>query len=230
MKYNSIKLLLLLSIPFFMLSCDEDPVDEPRNEIVWDESIQGELSGDLSSPTVVNFEEGNNKIIGSSTPNNEAYCTTFDGGPTDSIIPYFPGHEVYVDAFTFTVPEGKQLTSIQVENVELTEFHKVEDYPCIGPFEDQMGAFVAMNASNQIDWNSNTVQEFIALPQQYPLIGIGFTRTPGDDLLNKFRSDFPMPGYEDVNDPNLTVGPGTYTFWWKEGQNETSYTLNFVIQ
>ncbi len=87
-----------------------------------------------------------------------------------------------------------------------------------------------MNASNQIDWNSNTVGEFITLPVEYPLIGIGFTRTPGDDLLATFRAPFPSPGYEEVNDSNLTVGEGTYTFWWKEGQNKSSYTLNFVVE
>ena len=176
------------------------------------------------------FNEGNNRIIGGSTPFNEAYCTTFDGGPADSIIPYFPGHEAYVDAFTFTVPAGKSLVSILVEDVQLTGFHKVEDYPCIGPFEGQAGAFVAMNASDQIDWNSNTVQEFIALPVEHPLIGIGFTRTTGDDLLETFRAPFPSPGYEEVNDSNLNIGEGTYTFWWKEGQNETSYRLNFLIE
>ncbi|MGB0850401.1 MAG: hypothetical protein ACPGTP_04090 [Bacteroidia bacterium] len=204
--------------------------EESPHETVWDESVNGELSGDLNSPTEVTFQNGNNRIMGGSTPWSEAYCTTFDGGPQDSIIPYFPGHENYVDAITFSIPEGKKLVSILVEKMTLTPFHLYEDYPCIGPFEDQLGAFTALNASNKIDWNSNTVVDFISLPVENPLIGIGFTRDAGDDLLQNFREPFPMPGYDGINDSTLTIGQGTYTFWWKEGQNETDYTLNFVVE
>ena len=44
-------------------------------------------------PHILDFTEGHNRVIGTSTPGTEAYCTTFEGGPKDSIIPYFPGHE-----------------------------------------------------------------------------------------------------------------------------------------
>ena len=228
LKLNNLILLILTVTAAFHLGCVNDKVVPTK--VAWNESTDGKLSGDLMAPTPVKFIVGNNKIIGSSTPNSKGYCTTFPGGPPAPIIPYFPGHEVYTDAFTFKVPAGKKLVAILVENLELEEFHKFADYPCVGAFKSQSGAFVAMNASSQIDWNSNTVQDFIALPTKYPLIGIGFTRTAGDNLLQKFRGVFPLPGYENVNNPNLTVEKGTYTFWWKEGQNKTKYTLNFVIE
>lgn len=220
--------IVLFATTFY--ACKDDEGEVTIDETVWNESEDGELSGDLSSPSVLTFREGNNRIIGGSVPGNEAYCTTFEGGPEDSIIPYFPGHEAYVDVFTFTIPEGKKLASILLEDMTLTPYHLYEDCPCIGPFEDQLGAFTAINASNQIDWNSNTVVDFISLPVDHPLIGIGFTRTPGDDLLQNFREPFPMPGYDGINDSTLSIGQGTYTFWWKEGQNKTSYTLNFVVE
>ena len=42
-------------------SCSSDDED---NSTAWDESVKGELSGDLLNPTSVNFQFGNNRIIG----------------------------------------------------------------------------------------------------------------------------------------------------------------------
>mgnify|MGYP007047651535 CR=1 FL=1 len=221
--------LLAVLVSSFIFGCSDDGETTP-NETVWEESVNGELSGDLSAPTFLDFTEGHNRVIGTSTPGTEAYCTTFEGGPKDSIIPYFPGHETYIDVFTFSVPKGKELVSILVDKMDMTPGHLYEDYPCIGPFEQQLGAFTAINASTEIDWNSNTVVDFISLPVEHPLIGIGFTRQAGDDLLAKYRAPFPVPGYDGINDSTLLLGEGTYTFWWKEGQNNTSYSLDFVIE
>ena len=48
-----------------------------------------------------------------------------------------------------------------------------------------------------------------------------------DDLFNQ---DFPLPGYEGINTQNLEISNGTYTFWWKEGANNTNYVLNFRVE
>jgi hypothetical protein len=64
-------------LPFFLLMISSCSSDDEDNNIAWDESIQGELSGELINPTSVNFQFGDNRIIGSSTPTEGAECTTF---------------------------------------------------------------------------------------------------------------------------------------------------------
>ena len=71
---------------------------------------------------------------------------------------------------------------------------------------------------------------FISLPITYPLVGIGFAKTVNEDLLDNFQSEFPLPGYEGINTENLEISNGTYTFWWKEGANNTDYVLNFRVE
>lgn len=220
-------ILRLLLFVFLLTGCDKETNN--NDEIAWDEATDGELSGNMSQPTNVNFSLGNNRIIATSVPGTVAMCTTFEGGPPAPVIPFFPDHESYTDIFSFTVPSGSELTGIIVERLEVEAVHSVEDYPCVGPLENQAGAFTAINNSNQVDWNSDSVIAFISLPVNHPLIGMGFAKAEGDDLLAKYRQDFPQPGYEGINSPDLTVGPGNYTFWWKEGANRASYTLNFVI-
>ena len=48
-------------------------------------------------------------------------------------------------------------------------------------------------------------------------------------MLAKFKQDFPLPGYDNVNSSSLVVGPGVYTYWWKEGANKVTYELDFVV-
>lgn len=227
MKKILVRTLEITFIAILIFGCSKN---DSSNETAWDESVNGELSGDMSNPTSLNFNEGNNRIIATSIPGAEAECTTFVGGPPDPIIPYFPVHESYTDVFTFTIPEGKKLISILVESLEVTPVHTFEDYPCVGSLEGQAGAFTSMNNSNQIDWNSDNVINFISLPVNHPLIGMGFAKAAGEDLLEKYKGDFPLPGYEGINSPSLIVNAGTYTFWWKEGANRASYTLNFVVE
>ena len=217
-------------LPFFLFMITSCSSDDEDNSIAWDESIQGELSGDLLNPTSVNFQLGDNRIIGNSTPAEGAECTTFQGGPPVPIIPYFPNHESYTDVFTFTLAENQTLASITIEALEVSPYHQFEDFPCIGNIESQNGAFVAINNHDKIDWNSDNVINFISLPITYPLIGIGFAKTVNEDLLDNFQSDFPLQGYEGINTQNLEISNGTYTFWWKEGANNTNYVLNFRVE
>ena len=220
--------LFPLLLFLFLVACNSS--DDSYSGIAWDEEVDGELSGELLSPSFVSLQVGDNRIIGSSTPAEGAMCTTFEGGPPVPIIPYFPNHESYVDVFSFNLSENERLVSITVESLDVSPFHNFEDFPCIGSFEEQNGAFVAINNSDKIDWNSDNVINFISLPVTYPLIGIGFAKSVNENILNSFRQDFPLPGYEGVNNENLDISNGTYTFWWKEGANNADYTLNFVVE
>lgn len=222
-SYFKLFLLIVLSV-----SCNSS--DDVYSDIAWDEEVNGELSGDLLNPSSVSLKVGDNRIIGNSIPAEGAMCTTFEGGPPVPIIPYFPNHESYVDVFSFNLSENERLVSITVESLEMSPFHTFEDFPCVGNFEDQNGAFVAINNSDKIDWDSDNVINFISLPVTYPLIGIGFAKNINENLLNNFRQDFPLPGYEGVNDENLDITNGTYTFWWKEGANNADYALNFIVE
>ena len=221
------KSIYALALGFLFIACDKE---DEYDGIAWNEAIDGELSGEMSSPTIVNFRAGDNKIIGTSTPASGAQCTTFEGGPPVPVIPFFPNHESYTDLISFTLSANQRLIGIKVEALEVSAVHSVDDFPCVGPVETQLGAFTAINNSNQIDWNSENVINFISLPNQHPLVGMGFAKAVGDDLLAKYRQDFPIPDYAGINTPSLDVTNGTYTFWWKEGANQTSYTLNFMVE
>ena len=222
------KLFLVFIACTFFMACDKD--DNPTNpEIAWDESSNGELSGDLSQPTQLEFQIGNNKIYGGSVPHSEMECTTFVGGPPEPVIAYMPQHESYTDVFSFVIPDNASLTSIIVESLSVTEVHSFEDYPCLGGGVDsQLGAFTGINNSNEIDWNSNSVLEFISFPVNHPLVGIGFAKSEGDDLLMKYKEPFPMTDF-DINTSDLVIGSGNHTFWWKDGANQIDYTLNFIV-
>ena len=189
----------------------------------WDESepSQGELSGDLSAPTKLTFALGDNVVIGGSTPGDTEECIQ---GPEGPPAPYYPGHEPYTDAITFTLAEGQVLTKIVVEELEVEAVHSV----CDTPLESQLGAFTGLAASDQIDWNSDTFENFVKLPEAHPLIGAGFAKTEGSDLLASYQAGFAFGPYSIDALAELPTN-GTYTFWWKEGANKTSYRLNFVV-
>ena len=221
------KSILVLALGLVFIACDKE---DEYNGIAWNEATDGELSGTMSSPTPITLRNGDNRIIGTSTPASGAQCTTFEGGPPAPVIPFFPNHESYTDLISFTLNANQRLIGIKVEALEVTPVHSVDDFPCVGQLDLQMGAFTAINNSNQIDWNSENVINFISLPNQHPLVGMGFAKAVGDDLLAKYRQDFPLPGYEGINTPSLDVTDGTYTFWWKEGANQASYTLNFMVE
>ena len=222
------KLLIFL---IMLGSCSDS---DSRSSIVWKESRDGELSGDLSAPTPIVFSKGNNRIIATSSPASAMECAPLDlsafGGAPDYVVPWQPGHENYTDVFTFQIPEGSALKKIVVEKLVSEPVHTIEKYPCLPSSEESLGAFTAISHYDQIDWNSDSALNFISLPVQYPLAGIALLKLEEDDLLEKFKSEFPLPGYAGINKSNLVVGPGSHTFWWKEGANKMSYVLNFVLE
>lgn len=69
-------------------------------DIVWDESVSGDLSGDFSMPDSVAFLLGSNTIIGSTGENGNTGAT--DGSDADY--------------FTFSISAGQQLTAINVDS------------------------------------------------------------------------------------------------------------------
>jgi len=224
-----LKYLILLTSLLFIISCEDKDESEETSRVAWDESSDGELSGNLMEPTTITLKLGDNYIHGTSVPGESMECTTFEGGPPDPVIPYMPNHESYTDVFTFEIPENAQLSSIIIEKLDITEIHTHEEYNCLPPtLEEQLGAYTAINNNTQIDWSSNTVQEFISLPQEYPLASHGFAKSVGEDLVTKYKLPFPIPDY-DINTSDLLIGAGNHTFWWKDGANQISYTLKFVL-
>ena len=225
------KFLQLLTFLLLLGSCSDS---ESKSSIVWNESRDGELSGDLSTPTPIAFSKGNNRVVAASTPAAAMECSQLDlsafGGVSDQIVPWQPGHEIYTDVFTFEIPEGNTLAKIIVEKLEMQPVHTKEKYPCLPSPEESLGAFTAISHHNQIDWNSDSPLNFISTPVEYPLAGIALVNLKGIDLLEKFKSEFPYPEYAGINRPDLVVGPGKHTFWWKEGAYNTSYILNFVLE
>ncbi|MGC6419131.1 MAG: hypothetical protein ACON3Z_18535 [Bradymonadia bacterium] len=222
------QLLALSIVAFAAYACGDDKsntsdmMDEPTS-VTWDEGNvdQGQLSGDLSAPTVITLRAGDNHIVGTSVPAEEEQCIeTPDGGQA----PYYPNHESYTDTFTFTLAEGQTLTSILIEELTVEAVHSA----CGAPLEQQLGAFIGFSNSAQIDWDSDTFENFVKLPETYPLIGAAFAKNAGDDLLSAFKAGFSFGPYM-VPALAENPGPGTYTFWWKEGANRTAYRLNFVV-
>lgn len=195
-----------------LLSCTSS--EEP----VWDEGnpFQGELSGNLLAPTSLNFLIGQNIIIGGSTPGADEECV---GG-----TPYYPGHEPYTDAITFTLHADQILTGIIVQQLTVEEVHSA----CGTPLNEQLGAFTALAASSQIDWNADTFENFVKLPERNPLIGAGFAKDTGTDLLTLYQVGLDFGPYS-IAPLNELPSDGTFTFWWKEGANRTRYELNFLV-
>lgn len=228
MKHPVIFVSLLSIIAIALSSCDDDADTPPNMQrtiegLTWSESDadQGELSGDTMSPTEVTLSVGNNIIIGTSVPNSEERCID---NPDGSKTPYYPGHETYTDVITFTLPEDQQLTNIMIEELTVEAVHEA----CGIPLDMQLGAFTALAATSRIDWNSDTFENFVKLPEMYPLVGAGFAKNQGSDLLSLYRSGFGFGPYAIDPIAELPSG-GTYTFWWKEGANRTAYRLNFIV-
>ena len=238
MRTNLVTLCIIFT--FLIFACDDDtdndgttandPAGEMAGEmgggaenVAWDESdsAQGELSGDPANPTSVTLSVGDNFIIGTSVPNTEEVCID---NPDGSQVPYYPGHETYTDMITFTLPEDQILTNIIVESLSVEAVHSA----CGTPMEMQLGAFTALTASAQIDWNSDTFENFVKLPEAYPLIGAGFAKTQGTDLMSLYQAGFAFGPYS-IDALSPLPSNGTYTFWWKEGANNASYRLNFVV-
>ena len=217
-------ILLAATLTLGLPACGDDGGEgDGSNGVLWDETdpAYGELSGDLAMPTSVTLSVGDNVIVGGSVPGDTEECVQ---GPEGPPAPYYPGHASYTDAITFTLPAGQTLTAIHVEALTVEAVHSA----CDTAMEEQLGAFTALAASAQIDWDSDTFENFVKLPEQYPLIGAGFAKTEGSDLLASYQAGFGFGPYA-VDALATLPTDGTYTFWWKEGANRTEYQLNFVV-
>jgi len=217
----------LLPLCFALLTActDDAATDTPAApSATWDEtnSAQGELSGDLTQPTPVTLSLGDNLIIATSIPGEEEVCID---NPDGSKTPYYPVHATYTDTFTFTLPADQKLTAIRIEQLDVEQVHTA----CGIPLEQQLGAFTGLANSAQIDWDSDSFENFVKLPETYPLVGAAFAGAVNDDLLAAYKAGFSFGPFQIdalADDPS----DGTYTFWWKEGANRVNYTLNFVVE
>ena len=179
--------------------------------VAWDESNpeQGQLSGNPPEPTPLTLSPGDNRIIGTSVPGPTEECIDL---PDGSQAPYYPEHETYIDVFSFSLPANQRLAKIIVVDLEVEQVHS----SCGMPLEEQLGAFTGLAKSDRIDWNSDTFEIFVRLPSENPLIGAGFARDEGEDLIVTYKGGLVFgPIVVDAMTDGLSNG--TYTFWWKEG-------------
>jgi hypothetical protein len=196
---------------------------EPSS-VTWDESDpdQGQLSGDLGRPTPITLATGDNFIMGTSIPGAVEVCIDL---PDGSQAPYYPEHETYIDVFSFTLPADQRLAKIVTVKLDVEPGHP----SCGMPLDEQLGAFTGLVKSDQIDWNSDSFENFVRLPSEHPLIGAGFANIEGENLLSRYEAGLVF-GPIEVGAMTDKLSDGTYTFWWKEGANKVSYVLNFVVE
>lgn len=86
-----------------------------QGDVVWDESIQGDLSGDSLAPTVFVFAEGSNDVIGATvaSPLDRDFWTMeiLDGYRLESIV--LSDYDVSGSSQSFfAVAEGTQISSL----------------------------------------------------------------------------------------------------------------------
>lgn len=146
----------------------------------YSESTSGDLSDNGDTPTVLTFSEGDNTVSGSA------------GRSTD----------LDRDYFTFSVPDGFQLSSVILESYEFS----------IGQ------SFIAVSTGNTmpVDPDANDPTGLLG----YLLFSTGDLDS---DLLPNMGSASGTTGFS---------GPlpsGDYTFWVQETANVISYRLNFVL-
>jgi len=221
MKTTAQVLLTMLTVLSSLVAC-RSPYG--RSAITWDESdpSQGQLSGDLARPTPITLSTGDNLIIGTSIPGAVEECIEL---PDGSSAPYYPGHETYIDVFTFSLSADQRLARIIAVDLDVEVVHP----SCGIPLDEQLGAFTGLTRSNRIDWNSDSFESFVRLPSEHPLIGAGFANVEGEDLIARYEAGLVF-GPIEVEAMTDELSDGTYTFWWKEGANKVSYVLNFVVE
>lgn len=227
---HHLTLLTAMTLCLTLGACSDDndsaaapATGDETTSVLWDETDPdfGELSGDLAAPTSVTLAVGDNIIVGGSVPGDIEECVQ---GPEGPPAPYYPGHASYTDAFTFTLPAGHTLTAIHIEALTAVAVHSA----CDTPMDMQLGAFTGLAASDQIDWTSDTFEEFVKLPEAHPLVAAGFAKEEGTDLMASYQAGFAFGPYA-IEALSELPTDGAFTFWWKEGANETEYRLNFVV-
>jgi hypothetical protein len=108
---------------------------------VWDESVNGDLSNNPLAPTVLTFAPGSNDVIGQA-----------GGSPGPGALAPFDQ-----DFFSFTVPKGYELRSLEAVKVQLTSptdevaFIAIQSGPqithnVVPPFNPTAAGFVGLAA------------------------------------------------------------------------------------
>jgi hypothetical protein len=171
--------------------------------IIWDESVNGQLSTNPSSPTALTVFPGANQVIGSSF------------GPLNN--PLAPNLAADADIFSFTVPAGYRLTAINIISV-------VDTPSPSNPTTTDL-AFVAVQTGSRI---TSTTSPAALLGST--LFGSGSTVPhypgTGEDLLPAMAGPPTLVGGSGFTPP---LGPGTYTFWVQEGNGSVAYNFSFQI-
>lgn len=149
-------------------------------DIVHDEDIDGDLSNDNLSPTVLVLGAGSNEILASST---------FD--PLDR------------DFWTVTIDPGFELSAIILQLYDTIELQ----------------SFFAVEAGSQVT-SLNDPSSLLG----NAVIGFNVGAQQGDDVLDDLgNAVFGGTGFTGP------LGPGTYTFWYQENNNDTNYEFDFIV-
>ncbi|MFD0864169.1 T9SS type A sorting domain-containing protein [Sungkyunkwania multivorans] len=149
---------------------------------LWDDLLDGDLSDDHTIPTgVFNLNDGNNDIVSS-----------VQGTPRD------------IDYITFTVPTGRVLTQIAVDNYIVANNSNL--------------AFIGIIQGGSFPNDANTTAASDLLGGK--TIGVSDI---GNDILQDMGT---LPGATGFTG-NLTAG--TYSIWFNQTGDESEIDLNFVV-
>ena len=150
--------------------------------VVYDEAVDGGLSNDPLAPTVIDFNVGDNTVIGNT-------------GPGNFPPPINPG----LDAFTFTIEPGEQLTGI---------------------FLDGFTPDAPANTTGMVLFDGNQ-----GSGSTFTFIGGGGFGT-GDIGSNIGQAIVTDPAGAGLS---LPLGPGDYTFETREFGGQTDWEVRFTV-
>ncbi len=160
---------------------------------VWDESVNGDLSNNPLAPTVLTFAPGSNDVIGQA------------GGPPGpgALAPFDQ------DFFTFAVPKGYELRSLEAVKVQLTS-------------PTDLVAFIAIQSGPQITYN-------VSPPFNGTAAGLlGWLHVAPSDQGTNILPAMGVAG-DGATGFVGSLGPGQYSIWVQDNNPVVNYDFSFEI-
>ena len=182
--------------------------------VLWNEASQGDLSGDLATPTDVGMlGVGSHTVSGKSTAGRVEDLTIAEA-------PAYPNLDA--DVWKLTIPSGHYLNKIMLASYATSNPHNHTGGTGGTPGG---GAFFAVQSGGQVT---------AVIPDGSDLLGgtlIG--EMPGaqqaDNVLDNLGAGLFSSAPFNVPTFSGALGAGTYTFWYQEGPMDTRYTLDFQV-
>ena len=182
---------------------------------IWNESSQGDFSGDFASPTDLGtLALGSNTLSGEST-----------AGPTEDLtIPAAPDYpEIDVDLWKLNIAPGEYLNQIV-----LTSYSNENRFGHTGGSGGIPGggSFFGVQVGNQITASVTGPPSDL---MGGGLIGVLPGAQVGNNVLDDLGSGIFSAAPFNLPTFSGPLGTGTYTFWYQEGPMDTEYTLDFQV-